>query len=69
MYLTLQLFYAGMISAMDDSVGRVVKSLKEAKMLENTVIVFMSDNGAPTTIVPYTNHGSNHPFRGVSDFN
>ncbi|XP_058802393.1 arylsulfatase B-like isoform X2 [Phymastichus coffea] len=57
--------YAGVIAALDDSVGRIVKALKDTKMLENTVILFMSDNGSPTTIAPYTNHGSNYPFRGM----
>ncbi|KAL7303858.1 hypothetical protein TKK_0003980 [Trichogramma kaykai] len=56
--------YAGMIRAMDESVGRVVKALAEARMLSNSVIVFASDNGAPTFGL-YANSGSNHPFRGI----
>ncbi len=34
-----------LIEQMDDGVGKVIKSLKENKLYENTVIVFVSDNG------------------------
>jgi len=37
--------YAGMISAMDDQVGRVVRALEARNMRENTLIIFHSDNG------------------------
>lgn len=37
--------YAGMMKAMDDSVGRVIGALRANGQLENTVIIFMSDNG------------------------
>lgn len=36
-----------MISAIDDGVGNLVKKLKEKGILENTIIIFLSDNGAP----------------------
>ena len=36
-----------MISAIDDGVGNLVKKLKEKGILENTLIIFLSDNGAP----------------------
>ncbi len=37
--------YAASITAMDDQVGRVLAALDSRKMRENTLIVFMSDNG------------------------
>ncbi len=37
--------YAGMITAMDDQIGRVLDALDRKKMRENTLIVFHSDNG------------------------
>jgi len=37
--------YAGSITAMDDQIGRVIASLADRKMLENTLVVFQSDNG------------------------
>ncbi|XP_075535413.1 arylsulfatase B-like isoform X2 [Dermacentor variabilis] len=41
--------YAGMVSALDDSVGDVFKALHEEGMLEDSVLVFSSDNGACST--------------------
>jgi arylsulfatase A-like enzyme len=37
--------YAGMLEYMDYSIGRLIDHLKARGMLDNTVIVFMSDNG------------------------
>ncbi len=54
-----------MVSKLDDSVGQVVTALKQRDMLKDSIILFMSDNGAPTIGV-HANGGSNHPFRGVS---
>jgi arylsulfatase A-like enzyme len=39
--------YAGMLAAMDEAIGQVVSALQEQKILENTLIVFSSDNGGP----------------------
>jgi arylsulfatase B len=49
---------------LDDSVGKIVKKLGDRNMLENSIILFFSDNGAQTTGV-YGNSGSNWPLRGV----
>lgn len=37
--------YAGMAEAMDDSIGRVIDHLRASGELDNTLIIFMSDNG------------------------
>jgi len=37
--------YAGSITAMDDQIGRVLEALAKNKMRDNTLIVFISDNG------------------------
>lgn len=39
--------YAGMLVSMDDGIGKVMKALKDQGVYENTVVVFLSDNGAP----------------------
>ena len=40
-------FFAGMVLALDDSIGRIVDSLEEHELDENTLLVFLSDNGTP----------------------
>ena len=52
--------HAGMVAAMDDAVGRVLATLRQHHLEENTLIVFYSDNGGPT---PQTT-SSNAPLRG-----
>ena len=37
--------YAGMVSAMDDGVGRVLDAVDRRKNAENTFVIFSSDNG------------------------
>lgn len=59
--------FAAMVKKLDDSVGTVVAALQRRGMLENTIIVFTSDNGAPTGTQDYPNWGSNYPFRGVKN--
>ncbi|XP_019866149.2 arylsulfatase B-like [Aethina tumida] len=58
--------YAAMVSKMDDSIGSIVEALDGKGMLQNTVIVFMTDNGAPT-LGSYRNWGSNYPLRGIKN--
>jgi arylsulfatase len=43
--------YAAMVDRMDQDVGRVVEHLRQTGELENTVILFLSDNGAEGAIV------------------
>lgn len=38
--------YAAMVDYMDEQIGRVVASLREKNMLDNTLIFFLRDNGA-----------------------
>ncbi|WP_372647264.1 sulfatase [Draconibacterium sp.] len=63
-----------MMSAVDDGVGKIINKLKEHGVYENTLIFFMSDNGAPLKIykedIPLTHKGGawdgslNKPFVG-----
>jgi arylsulfatase A-like enzyme len=43
--------YAAMIESMDDTVGRIRRTLDELKLADHTVVIFASDNGGrvPTT--------------------
>ncbi len=53
--------YAGMIRALDRSVGRVLEALRENGLDENTIVIFTSDNGGAGYIgLPDVNH----PHRG-----
>lgn len=54
-----------MISLLDKSVGSVVNAISNKGMMDNTIFVFFSDNGAATYGV-YGTRGSNYPLRGVS---
>ncbi len=38
--------YAAMVDNLDEHIGRMIEFLKDSKQFDNTVIVFMSDNGA-----------------------
>jgi arylsulfatase A-like enzyme len=38
--------YAAMVENLDDHIGQLIQFLKDSKQLDNTMIVFMSDNGA-----------------------
>jgi arylsulfatase len=38
--------YAGMVDNLDYNIGRIIQHLKDIGQFENTLIVFMSDNGA-----------------------
>lgn len=50
--------YAAMIDYMDMSIGRLIDYLKKTNQYENTMIVFISDNGASkTTIMDYASLG------------
>lgn len=43
--------YAGMVDRIDHNVGRVIEYLKESGQYENTLVIFLSDNGAEGAIV------------------
>ncbi|OGV66279.1 MAG: sulfatase [Lentisphaerae bacterium RIFOXYA12_FULL_48_11] len=41
--------YAGMVEAMDQAVGKVLDALDKLGLADNTVVIFMSDNGGLST--------------------
>ncbi|HOF52610.1 MAG TPA: sulfatase-like hydrolase/transferase, partial [Rhodoferax sp.] len=53
--------YMAMVKSIDRSVGRVLQTLKEEGLDDNTIVIFASDNGAPNYIgLPDVNS----PYRG-----
>ena len=52
--------YLAMVHRLDINVGRIVKALEENGISENTLIVFLSDNGGPVD----QNFSNNAPFNG-----
>ncbi len=52
--------YAAMVSAVDDGVGRLLARLRELQLEDDTLVVFLSDNGGPTQ----DNASDNRPLRG-----
>jgi arylsulfatase A-like enzyme len=55
--------YASMVYAMDQNVGRLLNTLNELELDQNTVVVFTSDNGGLTTEPP--NKNRNRPPTSV----
>ena len=58
--------YAAMVESVDDAVGKVVQALEENQLLENTLIVFTSDNGGlrPVTHNEPLRSGKGYPYEG-----
>jgi arylsulfatase A-like enzyme len=50
--------YASMLESMDHSLGDILKTLDRLGVADNTIVVFMSDNGSPR------NNPRNLPLRG-----
>ena len=40
--------YAGMLAAVDVAIGRITTALRDAGMLDNTLVLFTADNGGPS---------------------
>jgi arylsulfatase A-like enzyme len=55
---------AAMIMALDDAVGRVLDALDASGLARETLVVFLSDNGAALIPGSSENGGSNGPLRG-----
>ncbi|MCF8223648.1 MAG: sulfatase [Bacteroidales bacterium] len=56
--------YASMVHSMDENVGRIIDYLDESGLLENTYIIFTSDNGGLSTVRKgYTAPTSVRPLR------
>ena len=61
--------YAAMLAAVDDGVGEIVQAIRRAGQLDNTMILFVADNGATTEARAGLNQkpataGDNGVFKG-----
>src|SRR5262249_41621543 len=59
--------YAAMITRLDREIGRILKTLDDLKLSENTIVVFTSDHGATFEVGNLgasAYHDSNFPMRG-----
>lgn len=52
--------YAAMVYAVDRGMGKIVEALKETNQLDNTLIVFLSDNGGN-----FDHGANNYPLKGT----
>ena len=52
--------FAGMLSSLDNGIGRILGKLHDSGLDENTLIFFLSDNGGPTSELT----SGNQPLRG-----
>ena len=60
--------YAAMVDRMDQGIGKVIQKLKDKGEFENTIIMFLADNGAcaePYNPVPDVPAGPTHSKTGV----
>jgi arylsulfatase A-like enzyme len=55
--------YAGMLTAMDEGIGKVLGRLREHGVEKNTLLFFVNDNGGPTG----SNASNNGPLRGTKE--
>jgi N-acetylgalactosamine-6-sulfatase len=49
--------YIEMVERMDEGIGKILRALQDKKVADNTLIIFMSDNGA-------NSKGNNSPYSG-----
>lgn len=55
--------YAGMLSALDEGIGKVTQAVKDHGMWDNTIVILTTDNGGPTETCE-TNGSQNKGLKG-----
>ncbi|QGJ69885.1 Cerebroside-sulfatase [Planctomycetales bacterium 10988] len=57
--------YAAFVSTMDETIGKVLQTLKEAGLEKETIVVFQSDHGHSTEERTFFGGGNAGPYRGA----
>jgi len=61
--------YYGVLTEMDRHIGRILSKLDETGLSGNTIVIFSSDNGPESGLIPFVSHyggaATAGPFRGV----
>jgi arylsulfatase A len=57
-------YFSDMVSYTDRIVGKIITSLKENEVFDNTILIFTGDNGTNRSIVTETDHGIVRGFKG-----
>jgi arylsulfatase A-like enzyme len=61
--------YYGVLTEMDRHIGRILAKLDEAGLSRNTIVIFSSDNGPESGLIPFVSHyggaATAGPFRGL----
>lgn len=59
----LRQMWAALVTGIDDSMGEIMDRLQQRRLIDNTLIFFASDNGAPDKSPRAEGGGSNAPYR------
>ena len=59
--------YAGFLAHADDQIGRLLEFLEESELLDSTMIILVSDNGASGEGGPNGSVNENKLFNGIPD--
>jgi N-acetylgalactosamine-6-sulfatase len=61
--------YYGVLTEMDRHIGRILDGLDRLQLSSNTIVIFSSDNGPESGLIPFVSHyggaATAGPFRGI----
>lgn len=43
--------FAGMLTSINKGIGKIIQKLKDSGFEDNTIIIFLSDNGGPNRVL------------------
>ena len=56
--------YAAFVSTLDEKIGKVIETIDQLGLRENTIIIFLSDHGHSVEVRTFSGGGNAGPFRG-----